>query len=279
MKIAFIGGGNMAGAMIQGLLNDQGSTHEISVIEPFEGTRQSLQSTHARHQSRFKVFPDVATAQAAGALQVDVIILAVKPQVMPEVARSLAPAITQQLVLSVAAGIRLQDLSRWLGGHQRLIRAMPNTPALISMGIAGVSAYAGVDASAKAQAEALLRSVGEVVWIDDEAQIDAVTALSGSGPAYVFLVIEAMQAAGEKLGLSPAQAAMLAKHTVRGAAELAQRAIEPPSVLRERVTSKGGTTAAALAIMNSHGLKEIFEEALEAARTRGAQMGAEFGAL
>ena len=279
MNITFIGGGNMAGAMIQGLLNAPGTSHHISVVEPFEATRTGLLAKHSSQLARLKVFPDVASASAAAALEVDVIIIAVKPQVMPEVARSLAPSMKQQLVLSVAAGIRLQDLSRWLGGHKKLIRAMPNTPALISMGITGVTAYPGVDALAKEQADTLLRSVGEVIWIEHESQIDAVTALSGSGPAYVFLVIEAMQAAGEKLGLSAEQASLLAKHTMRGAAELAQRSSEPPSILRERVTSKGGTTAAALAVMNSHGLMEIFSEALAAANQRGAQMGLEFGAM
>jgi pyrroline-5-carboxylate reductase len=285
MKIAFIGGGNMASAMIHGLLNSAkaaeaknpgapSAPHSIAVVEPYAPARdvflkQALPS--------LQVFADAASAAATGGLDADIIILAVKPQVMAEVAQGLAPYAKQQVFLSVAAGIRMKDLSRWLGGHQRLVRAMPNTPALIGMGIAGVTAFPGVTPAEKALAETLLKSVGEVVWIDDENKIDAVTAVSGSGPAYVFLVIEAMQAAGEKLGLTSGQAALLARHTVRGAAELAQRSDEPPSILRERVTSKGGTTAAALAVMNSHGLVEIFVEALQAAQARGAQMGEEFG--
>jgi pyrroline-5-carboxylate reductase len=295
MKIAFIGGGNMASAMIHGLLNGTkitdapatgasitgasaigaaGASHTIAVIEPYAPARDELLK---QALPSLRVFADAASAAAAGGLDADIVILAVKPQVMAEVAQGLAPFVKQQLFLSVAAGIRMKDLSRWLGGHQRLVRAMPNTPALIGMGIAGVTAFPGVSEAEKALAEALLKSVGEVVWIDDESKIDAVTAVSGSGPAYVFLVLEAMQAAGEKLGLSTEQAALLARHTVRGAAELAQRSDESPTVLRERVTSKGGTTAAALAVMNSHGLIEIFVEALQAARARGAQMGEEFG--
>lgn len=274
MKIAFIGGGNMASAMILGLMGGSDKSHRVAVIEPFAPARETLLQKQVNGLS---VFESAASANAAGGLDADVIILAVKPQVMPEVARGLAPFIRNQLVLSVAAGIRMTDLSRWLGGHQKLVRAMPNTPALIGMGITGLCAWPGVAASDKALAQALLQSVGEVVWIDEENKIDAVTALSGSGPAYVFLVIEALQAAGEKLGLSSEQAATLARHTVRGAAELAQRSDEAPAVLRERVTSKGGTTAAALAVMNSSGLKEIFEEALAAANARGAQMGEEFG--
>jgi pyrroline-5-carboxylate reductase len=298
MKIAFIGGGNMASAMIHGLLSSTQATganarasarieattlvaaaassasHSMAVVEPYAPAREVLLK---QALPSLQVFADSASAAAAGSLDADIVILAVKPQVMPEVAQGLAPYAKQQLFLSVAAGIRMKDLSRWLGGHQRLVRAMPNTPALIGMGIAGVTAFPGVTEAEKALAEALLKSVGEVVWIDDENMIDAVTAVSGSGPAYVFLVLEAMQAAGEKLGLSSEQAAMLAKHTVRGAAELAQRSNEQPSVLRERVTSKGGTTAAALAVMNSHGLVDIFAEALQAAQARGAQMGEEFG--
>lgn len=296
MKIAFIGGGNMASAMIHGLLNSAknseapttgvaassapGQTaapaglHSITVIEPYAPAREVLLK---QALPSLQVYADAANAAAAGGLDADIVILAVKPQVMAEVAQGLAPFTKQQLFLSVAAGIRMRDLSRWLGGHQRLVRAMPNTPALIGMGITGVTAFPGVTAAERALAETLLKSVGEVVWIDDENKIDAVTALSGSGPAYVFLVLEAMQAAGEKLGLTTEQAATLARHTVRGAAELAQRSDEPPSILRERVTSKGGTTAAALAVMNSHGLVEIFVEALQAAQARGAQMGEEFG--
>ncbi len=274
MKIAFIGGGNMASAMILGLAGSSDKSHQVTVVEPFAPAREALQLKNIPGVS---VFADAAAAQAGGGLDVQVIVLAVKPQVMPEVAKGLAPFIKQQLVLSVAAGIRMKDLSRWLGGHQKLVRAMPNTPALIGMGITGLAAWDGLAPTEKVLAQTLLESVGEVVWIDDESKIDAVTALSGSGPAYVYLVIEAMQAAGEKLGLSGEQAAILAKHTMRGAAELAQRSDEAPAVLRERVTSKGGTTAAALAVMNSSGLVSIFEEALGAACARGVQMGEEFG--
>lgn len=273
MKIAFIGGGNMATAMILGLLN-KNPAHRIAVVEPFEAARQALQD---RQLGGLRVYADAALAAADEALQADVLILAVKPQVMSAVAKGLAPYLKQQLVLSVAAGIRLQDLSRWLGGYRQLVRAMPNTPALIGMGITGYTALPDVDAAGRAKADELLASVGESVWIEREEQIDAVTALSGSGPAYVFLVLEAMQAAGEQLGLGTREAALLARHTLRGAAELAQRSDEAPAILRERVTSKGGTTAAALAVMQERDLMGLFRQALKAANDRGAEMGLAFG--
>jgi pyrroline-5-carboxylate reductase len=283
MKIVFIGGGNMASAMIQGLLTAQTTalptinpvaSWRIAVVEPFAATREALRD---QLKGAVQVYPDAASAAAQGALDAQVMVLAVKPQVMSEAARQLAPFIQSPLVISVAAGIRMSDLSRWLGGHARIVRAMPNTPALIGMGITGVCSFPGVSGADQELAESLLKSVGEVVRIDDESQIDAVTALSGSGPAYVYLVIEAMQAAGVALGLSADQADQLARQTVRGAAELAQRSDEAPSILRERVTSKGGTTAAALEVMQQRGLKGIFKEALQAAEARGVTMGEEFG--
>jgi pyrroline-5-carboxylate reductase len=283
MKIVFIGGGNMASAMILGLLNSQSaalptdqpmSSLEIAVVEPFAATRDAL---CVQTKGAVQVYSDAASAAAHGAFEAQVMVLAVKPQVMREVAHQVAPFITSPLVISVVAGIRMSDLSRWLGDYPRIVRAMPNTPALIGMGITGACAFPGVNGADQELAEGLLKSVGEVVRIQDEAQIDAVTALSGSGPAYVFLVIEAMQAAGVALGLSQDQASKLARHTVRGAAELAQRSDEPPSTLRERVTSKGGTTAAALAVMEQRNLKGIFIDALQAAEARGGTMGEEFG--
>jgi pyrroline-5-carboxylate reductase len=180
-------------------------------------------------------------------------------------------------VLSIAAGIRAADISRWLGGHQAIVRTMPNTPALIGQGITGAYAMSGVTELQKESADALLRAVGSTVWVTDEAQIDAVTAISGSGPAYVFYFIEAMQQAATELGLSAEQGRQLAQATFAGAAGLASQSDEPVSLLRERVTSKGGTTYAALTSMEASGVKAALVKALHAAADRGRELGEEFG--
>jgi pyrroline-5-carboxylate reductase len=193
------------------------------------------------------------------------------------VVATIKPFLTSQLVLSIAAGIRAADISRWLGGHQAIVRTMPNTPALIGQGITGAYAMSGVTELQKESADALLRAVGETVWVTDEAQIDAVTAISGSGPAYVFYFIEAMQQAATELGLSAEQGRQLAQATFAGAAALASQSDEPVSLLRERVTSKGGTTYAALTSMEASGVKAALVKALHAAADRGGELGAEFG--
>lgn len=268
LKIAFIGGGNMAQALIGGLAGKLTAGANIHVVDVVPETLASL-------SQRFGVTTAAAPSDVlAGA---DVIVLAVKPQQMREVVASVKPHMKSQLVLSIAAGIRAADLSRWLGGHQAIVRTMPNTPALVGKGITGAVAMAGVSESQKQQADAILRAVGETVWIDDEAQIDAVTALSGSGPAYVFYFIEAMQQAAVELGLSEAQGRRLAQATFAGAAELATRSDEPVSLLRERVTSKGGTTYAALTSMEASGVKAALVKALHAAAERGRELGEEFG--
>ncbi len=187
-----------------------------------------------------------ATAIDEAVQHADVVVLAVKPQQMRDVATALAPHLTRQLVLSIAAGIRSSDLSRWLGGYDAIVRTMPNTPALIGMGITGMAAQAGVSAAQREQADAVMRAVGKTVWLDDEAQIDAVTAVSGSGPAYVFYFLEAMQEAARAMGLNAEQGRELALATFTGAAQLAAQSDEPVDVLRARVTSKGGTTHAAI---------------------------------
>lgn len=272
MKIAFIGGGNMASALIAGLANKLTAGANIHVADP------SVEAL-ARLQQQFGV--STAAQADATAAAADVIVLAVKPQAMRAVAAQLLPLLApghQPLIVSIAAGIRGADLSRWLGGYRAIVRCMPNTPALIGMGITGMVATAGVSAAQKQAADDILRAVGPTVWLDDEAQIDAVTAVSGSGPAYVFYFIEAMQQAAQEMGLSAEQGKQLAMATFTGAAQLAQQSEEPVTLLRERVTSKGGTTYAALTSMEAAGVKPAIISAMKAAAARGREMGDELGA-
>lgn len=268
LKIGFIGGGNMASALIGGLAGRLTPGERIHVVDVNADALQSLQRQFG-----------VGTAQQINAALAacDVIVLAVKPQQMKTVATQLRPHIGAQLVLSIAAGIRAADLSRWLGGHAAIVRAMPNTPALIGQGIAGMVAMAGVSAAQRAAADAILRAVGATVWLDDEGLIDAVTAVSGSGPAYVFYFLEAMQQAALELGLNREQGTALAIATFGGAAQLAAQSSEPLSVLRERVTSKGGTTFAALASMEAADVKGAIVGAVKAAAVRSKELGEEFG--
>jgi pyrroline-5-carboxylate reductase len=269
LKIAFIGGGNMATALIGGLAGKLTDGANIHVVDPNSVALQKL-------QSQFGV--NVAQATDAAVAKCDVIVLAVKPQQMKEVVALLRPHLAKQLILSIAAGIRAQDLSRWLGGHDAIVRTMPNTPALIGQGITGMVAMAGVSPQQRDAADAIMRAVGETVWLDDEALIDPVTAVSGSGPAYVFYFIEAMQQAAVEMGLTAEQGNKLAIATFVGAAQLALDSTEPVSVLRERVTSKGGTTYAALTSMEEGGVKDAIVRAMKAAAARGKELGEQFGA-
>ncbi|MDP2253962.1 MAG: pyrroline-5-carboxylate reductase, partial [Thiobacillus sp.] len=207
------------------------------------------------------------------------IVLAVKPQSLPEVAAALAPRLAGHLVVSIAAGVRVADLARWLGGHTRIVRAMPNTPALVQAGIAGLFAPPAVSQDARSQAEAVLRAVGGVVWVEDESQLDAVTAVSGSGPAYVYYFLESLEAAAVAQGLSPATARQLALQTFFGAAKLALESGEEPAVLRQRVTSKGGTTERGIAALDAAAVKPAIGQAVEAASRRSAELGDELGRL
>ncbi len=268
MKISFIGGGNMAAALIGGLANKVTAGKNVHVVDINADALQNL-----------SVKFDVTTAQTIDAViaQSDIIVLAVKPQQLKEVVVQLKPFVSQQLVLSIAAGIRIVDLSRWLGGHEAIVRAMPNTPALIGKGITGLVATTGVSAIQKDMAAKILQTVGETVWLDNEQLIDAVTGVSGSGPAYVFYFIEAMQEAATALGLTAEQGIALAKATFAGAAELAVKSEEPVSVLRARVTSKGGTTYAGLQSLEQSGVKEAIIAAVKAAAERGRTLGEEFG--
>jgi len=268
VKIAFIGGGNMASALIGGLIARGTRRAAICVIEPVPVARRRL-------AARFKVH--TSAALDARALAADTVVLAVKPQDMRAAAAPLLGKLGARLVISVAAGIRLRDLARWLGGHAKLIRCMPNTPALIGAGIAGLYAPPGIKAAERRSAEHILGAVGKVVWVKDEALLDPVTAVSASGPAYVFWFIEQLALAGQGLGLAPEVAQELALQTVLGSAQLAAGSKEPPAVLRERVTSKGGTTAAALRVFEEEGLAERFRRAVAAASRRGSEMGDELG--
>jgi pyrroline-5-carboxylate reductase len=268
LKIAFIGGGNMAAALIGGLAGKLTAAANIHVVDISADALQRL-------QQQFGV--TTASAIDGKIAACDVLVLAVKPQQMKDVVAQLRPHIRAQLVLSIAAGIRAADLSRWLGGHDAIVRTMPNTPALIGKGVTGMVATAGVNAAQRETADAILRAVGDTVWLDNEALIDPVTAVSGSGPAYVFYFIEAMQQAAQEMGLSAEQGKALAISTFTGAAQLAAQSSDPVSTLRERVTSKGGTTYAALTSMEESGVKEAIVKAMKAAAARGRELGGEFG--
>ncbi len=269
VRIAFVGGGNMAAALIGGLIARGANAASLAAIDPSEAQRASL-------ATRFGIA--VHHAPSADALEADAVVLAVKPQQMREAVASVAPHLRAPLLLSVAAGVRAVDLSRWLGGYGRIVRTMPNTPALVGLGATGLATLTGATPADRALAEAIMGAVGETVWVDDESKLDAVTALSGSGPAYVFRFIESMIDGGIALGLDADQARRLAIQTVLGAAQLAASASEPPSVLRERVTSKGGTTAAALAVMAERDLPSLVADAMAAACSRSETLGREFGA-
>jgi pyrroline-5-carboxylate reductase len=268
MQITFIGGGNMATALVGGLVARGFAPASVKVVEVVAEAR-------ARLGQAFGVacFEHADAAVPFG----DVVVLAVKPQQMRTVAQSLARALRGELVLSIAAGIRLVDLQRWLGGHPRLARCMPNTPALIGAGITGLYARPEAGGEGRAHAQAILEAVGEVIWVDDEALLDPVTAVSASGPAYVFYFIEALERAARELGLDPAGARRMAIATFRGAAELAARSPEAPATLRERVTSKGGTTERALATMQADRVADAIVRAVRAAAERARELGDEFG--
>ena len=267
MKIAFVGGGNMAAALIAGLLRAGRPPAELCAVE-IDGARC------AQLRQQFGIValtaPD-ATLADAGAL-----VLAVKPQFMREACEAVRPHLGEPLVVSVAAGIRAADIARWLG-RAAVVRTMPNTPALIGRGVTGMAATAQVSSAQRGFAESILRTAGDVVWFDDEAQLDAVTAVSGSGPAYVFYFIEALARAGTELGFTAEQARELAVQTFVGAAQLAADSSEPLATLRQRVTSKGGTTAAALAWMEANAVEARIVEAVHAAHRRARELGDEFG--
>lgn len=265
--IAFIGGGNMASAIIGGLIASGLPAANIRVVEPFEAARDALQAKFG-----INALPAASAALAAA----DLVVWAVKPQTFKDAAAAAAPHTAQALHLSVAAGITTDSIAQWLGTG-RIVRAMPNTPALVGKGMTGLFARPEVDADGQALIERVIGTTGQLVWVDAEAKLNAVTALSGSGPAYVFLFLEAMTQAGVDMGLTAEQAYQLAVATFQGASELAARSDEPASVLRERVTSKGGTTYAAITHMQQAGLPQTFIEALRKAEARAQELAQEFG--
>ncbi|MFN4324603.1 MAG: pyrroline-5-carboxylate reductase [Azonexus sp.] len=269
MKIVFLGGGNMANALIGGMVKQGFAACDIDVIDPGAEARARLHASYG-----VNCHASAETAPAAP----DILVLAVKPQQMKEAVAPLVGKLGNALVISIAAGLDMTTLSRWLGGHRTIVRCMPNTPALIGAGITGLCALPGVTAGQRATADRVLKAVGTTLWINDEAQIDGVTALSGSGPAYVFLFIEALQQAAAELGFTPEQGRQLAIETVQGAAALAAQSSEPASILRERVTSKGGTTEAALKVMAERGVKEGIVAGCKAAEARGKELGKLLGA-
>lgn len=274
IKLTFIGGGNMAASLIGGLLTDNLDAQQITVADPKASTREYLHGKFGVH-----AVEDNAAA-VAGA---DVVVLAVKPQMLQAVAEALAPAVQQQqpLVVTVAAGIRSADLNRWLGGESgqsiAVVRAMPNTPALLQSGATGLFANAQVSAAQRDLAESIVRAVGLALWVDEEGQIDAVTALSGSGPAYFFRIMEAMEAAATELGLPAETAHLLTLQTALGAAKMALESSDAVGVLRERVTSPGGTTEAGLRVMAEKDIDGLMAQVLKAAFDRSRELANQLG--
>ena len=266
-RIAFIGGGNMASAIIGGLIAQGFAPSQIDVVEPFAEAQDKLKTSYGL----------TAHTQAGAFLAAaDLVIWAVKPQTFKEAAQQVQTHTKKALHLSVAAGIRSESIAQWLG-TERVVRAMPNTPALIGKGITALFARPAVTTQDKAWVDEVLATTGEVLWLSAEAQLDAVTALSGSGPAYMFYFMEAMVEAGTKMGLDAAQAYKLAVATFIGAGELARASTESPEVLRQRVTSKGGTTYAALSTMEHDQVGPKFVRAMQAAGLRAKELGDEFG--
>ncbi len=265
--LGFIGGGNIASAIIGGLLKAGMKPQQFVIVEPFEAAQAKLQAD----------FGIAAQATAGNALaKCDVIVWAIKPQLFKEAAAPVAPLTQNALHLSVAAGVTSASIATWLD-TERIVRAMPNTPALIGQGITGLFARQGVSSADRALVESVVGVTGASLWLDEEAKLDAVTAISGSGPAYVFYFLEAMVQAAQAMGLTADQARSLATHTFAGSTSLAMASTEPLGTLRERVTSKGGTTYAALTHLENHRTRTIFIEAMQAAQTRAAELGVQFG--
>lgn len=261
MKIAFIGGGNMATALIGGLLANKGTDHTIHVADPNEAARNLLEN----------LWPVKTFSHAVAAIEgVDAIVLAVKPQILPAVLEDISQTVAKgQLLISIVAGIPVDQMAAKLVPDTAIIRTMPNTPALIGLGITALFANTHCSTAHKELAQKLMESAGETVWLDQESQIDVVTAVSGSGPAYFFYLIEAMQNAGTRLGLPAGVAGKLAIHTAYGASAMAMQSEYNVVELRHRVTSKGGTTAAAIDSMQTAKFAEVVDMAIEAAVRRG----------
>lgn len=269
-RIGFIGGGNMARALIGGLIASDWPAASLAVSEPDDARREVL-------QREFGIAVEADNRRLAE--RAELVVIAVKPPRVADVAREIAPALAGRAVpvLSVAAGVRAADLARWLGGGTPVIRAMPNTPALVGSGASGLYAGPGVSESQRELAESILRAVGVVTWVEDEALLDAVTAVSGSGPAYFFYIMEALDQAARELGLSPEAARLLVLETALGSAKLALESGEAPAALRRRVTSPGGTTERAIAVLEAARVGGHLREAVAAARDRARALSEEFG--
>jgi pyrroline-5-carboxylate reductase len=272
MNVSFIGGGNMATALIGGLVNKGADTRDFRVVEPMREQQDKLAGQ----------FPGVGLfgEASAGAIDgADLVVVAVKPQQMRVAAKAIATYVTEvPAVLSIAAGVRLADISRWLDGYPRLVRAMPNTPALIGEGISGAFALPNAGARGRKLAQRTLEAAGAVLWVTREEMLDAMTGVSGSGPAYVFYFLEGLEQAAQELGFSKSDARTLAFHTFAGAVKLAQDSEHEPATLRAQVTSKAGTTERAIATLEAADVKAHFVDAVKAAAARAKEMGDAFGA-
>jgi pyrroline-5-carboxylate reductase len=269
-KIGFIGGGNMATSLLGGLISDGFAAENIWIAEPDAGRREDL-------AARFGIHTGADNADVVNA--VDVVVLAVKPQMLHEVCQEIAGAVQscQPLIVSVAAGIRANDIDRWLGGDTAVVRTMPNTPALVKSGATALYANTKVNAEQRELAEAIMRAVGLTLWVEEESLMDAVTAVSGSGPAYFFLLIELLQQSGTRLGLPEQDARLLALQTAFGAAKMALENSDDSTALRARVTSPGGTTERAITILEEGGIRDLFDKALQGARDRAGELADQLG--
>lgn len=268
MNITFIGGGNMASALISGLLQQGFAAQQLYVVE-----------INVENCEKLKLeFGILATNDLAeGVAKSDVVLLSVKPQQLHDLTQDLMPLLKDQLLISIAAGIRVSDIMRWLGGYERVVRAMPNTPSLVRSGVTGLYAASSVNELDRKNAESILAAVGSTLWVVEEEMLHAVTAISGSGPAYIFYFIESLQQAGIELGLTPVQARQLSLQTFLGAGKLASLSEEDVITLRARVTSKGGTTERAIQAMEKSDIKHKIIAAIRAASDRSYEMSDEFG--
>lgn len=265
VKLAFIGGGNMASSLIGGLVADNIDPNLIKVADPVDSLRENLAARYGIHTSNNNL--DVIS-------DADVIVLAVKPQQLKNVVEELGPVVkeTDPLVVSVAAGIHSEDINQWLGGDVAVVRTMPNTPALVQSGATALFANEQVSEKQRDLAESIMRATGLTLWVDDESLMDAVTALSGSGPAYFFRIMEAIEAAGIKLGLPAETSRLLTLQTAFGAAKMALESTESASTLRENVTSPGGTTEQGLKVLDENNIDRVFTDVLTAARDRSKEL-------
>lgn len=263
--IGFIGAGNMARSLAGGLLNSGWRAQDLILSDPDPQQREAL------HQA---LGVEVVADNAEVAERAEVLVLAVKPQILPDVARALAPVLRERrpLIISIAAGVRIRDLARWIGGELPIVRVMPNTPALVGSGASGLFAGETVSAAQRDTAESVLRAVGVAVWVQNEDLMDVITAVSGSGPAYVFLFLEAMAKSAQGHGLDAATARLLALETVFGAAKMALESSDDPALLRARVTSPGGTTERAIATFEQENFAQLIDQAITAAKTRAAEL-------